>query len=169
MLLFLAVIFASISIGCPFCLQPKFPFDSRYTSACSNRQIYSAQSLLNTVDFTEKSQRFTMNGNGRRSPARVDLKSLPRVFPAPEIWARALKRASYVKEDIAIKNPRNRCRKLAAERLSVLSKELTKPLGACLDGFNSVLGRLAPFERVVVDLTVRHRYSHACHVDVRQC
>jgi hypothetical protein len=95
------------------------------------------------------------------STSKGGLKSLPRVFPAPELWARALKRSTYVKEDISIQNARIRCRKLAAERLSVLSKELTKPLGSFLDGYGSVLSRLPPFEKIVVDLTVRHRYSAA--------
>jgi hypothetical protein len=95
------------------------------------------------------------------STSKGGLKSLPRVFPAPELWARALKRSTYVKEDVSIQNARIRCRKLAAERLSVLSKELTKPLGAFLDGYGSVLSRLPPFEKIVVDLTVRHRYSAA--------
>jgi hypothetical protein len=101
---------------------------------------------------------FTMEIDAQRQQSKGGLKSLPRVFPAAELWARALKRSTYVKEDTSIQNARIRCRKLAAERLSVLSKELTKPLGSFLDGYGSVLSRLPPFEKVVVDLTVRHRY-----------
>ena len=39
----------------------------------------------------------------------------------------------------------------------MLSKELTKPLGEILDGYKTAIARLEPFEKVVVDLTVKSR------------
>jgi nucleolar GTP-binding protein len=39
----------------------------------------------------------------------------------------------------------------------MLSKHLTKPLGEILDGYDRVIRRLQPFERVVCDLTVKAR------------
>jgi hypothetical protein len=90
--------------------------------------------------------------------SRVDfLKKLPRVYPSVELLSRAQRKASFVKEDTSIQNARARCRKLAAERLSAFSKELTKPLGSLLEGYEAILRGLPPFESVVVELTVRHR------------
>ena len=162
MLIILAFVVANVSPCFSFGIPPNFYFArlaTRHESLCSRKELSSTELM-----FRSSLDKWTMYGTshtGERRPSstRTDLKGLPRVYPAPELWARAVKRASYVKEDTSIKNPRNRCRKLAAERLSVLSKELTKPLGTCLDGFDSVLARLPPFETVVVDLTVRHRYK----------
>ena len=155
----LLVCILSLSTVESFLLYPVFQLrtrlTSRFTAAQTSSSIFYDFKRLSRCKF-DKMVMYAAKNNARRS-LKGDLKNLPRVFPAPELWARALKRASFVKEDVSIKNPRNRCRKLAAERLSTLSKELTKPLGSFLDGFSMVLSRLPPFETVVVDLTVKHR------------
>mmetsp|Transcript_26227 Transcript_26227/g.68965 ORF Transcript_26227/g.68965 Transcript_26227/m.68965 type:complete len:144 (-) Transcript_26227:38-469(-) len=88
-----------------------------------------------------------------------ELKDLPRIFPATELLAKALKASSRLKEDYSIANHRQRMRKFAAEQLSSFSKELTKPLGIVAEGYGRILSRLPPFESVVADLTIRHRLN----------
>jgi hypothetical protein len=147
-------------------------YANSYTSSNSfprlNHNQFQLKGALCTHRRENKNSRLYLKMESNQvATSKGGLKNLPRVFPAPELWARALKRSTYVKEDVSIQNARIRCRKLAAERLSVLSKELTKPLGSFLDGYGSVLSRLPPFEKIVVDLTVRHRYSVAwfsCHI-----
>eukprot|EP00290_Baffinella_frigidus_P036562 CAMPEP_0180309954 /NCGR_PEP_ID=MMETSP0988-20121125/29408_1 /TAXON_ID=697907 /ORGANISM="non described non described, Strain CCMP2293" /LENGTH=478 /DNA_ID=CAMNT_0022293835 /DNA_START=9 /DNA_END=1445 /DNA_ORIENTATION=- len=85
------------------------------------------------------------------------LRQLPRVYPAEETINKAINQCMYVKEDLEVRNSRNRARKWAAERANELSKYLTKPLGETLDGYDKVLRRLQPFEKVVCDLTVKAR------------
>jgi len=85
------------------------------------------------------------------------LKKLPRVFPADELVNRAVNRALSHKEDTTVKNQRQRARKYAAEQLAILSKELTKPTGEILEGYEKILKNLSPFEKVVADLTVKSR------------
>jgi len=85
------------------------------------------------------------------------LRQLPRVYPAEEILNRAINSALYVNEDISVRNSRQRGRKWAAEQINELSKGLTKPTGEILDGYNKVLRRLQPFEKVVADLTIKAR------------
>jgi hypothetical protein len=161
--LYIAVVFLTFTSYAnsyaSFNLLPRFNYDSFEVKGalCTHR----CSSLLESKNRNPR-QFLYLNMEMVQIPtSKGGLKSLPRVFPAPELWARALKRSTYVKEDISIQNARIRCRKLAAERLSVLSKELTKPLGSFLDGYGSVLSRLPPFEKIVVDLTVRHRYYSA--------
>ena len=79
------------------------------------------------------------------------LKKLPRVFPADELVNRAVNRALSHKEDTTVKNQRQRARKYAAEQLAILSKELTKPTGEILEGYEKILKNLSPFEKVCCD------------------
>ena len=76
------------------------------------------------------------------------LKKLPRVFPADELVNRAVNRALSHKEDTTVKNQRQRARKYSAEQLAILSKELTKPTGEILEGYEKILKNLSPFEKV---------------------
>lgn len=62
-----------------------------------------------------------------------------------------------VKNDVNIKNVRNRARKHGAESLNALTQALCIPLRDIVDGYKREWRRLHPFEKVVADLTARAR------------
>lgn len=62
-----------------------------------------------------------------------------------------------VKNDMTVKNIRNRARKHGAESLNAMTQALCLPLRDVVDGYKRELRRLHPFERVVADLTARAR------------
>eukprot|EP00960_Hanusia_phi_P067785 766700-Hanusia_phi.AAC.1 len=94
------------------------------------------------------------------------LKKLPRVFPADELINRAVNQALSHKEDTTVKNQRQRARKFAAEQLAILSKELTKPTGEMLEGYERILKNLSPFEKVAGEELQRSELL-SCHAGCR--
>lgn len=60
-------------------------------------------------------------------------------------------------QDMAIKNARNRSRKWVAERMDMLGKSVSKPLGDIVRRYKHQLPILHPFEATLADLTVRAR------------
>eukprot|EP00887_Chlorella_sp_A99_P004720 scaffold4.g4720.t1 len=78
---------------------------------------------------------------------------LPMVSPAKELIDSALRRASRVQPNRKLRNEAQKAKNRAARALDTLMKELCVPLGAYLRGFPRP-GRLHPFERALLELTV---------------
>lgn len=82
---------------------------------------------------------------------------MPVVKPPRELMDKARKVPLRVKNDMTVKNIRNRARKHGAESLNAMTQALCLPLRDVVDGYKRELRRLHPFERVVADLTARAR------------
>ncbi|KAG5179656.1 P-loop containing nucleoside triphosphate hydrolase protein [Tribonema minus] len=95
----------------------------------------------------------------RRLTTTGGLKGLPIAAPADELLSGAVRRSKKIRQDMEIKNARNRARKWTAERMDTLAKEISKPLRHILDRYNYQIPILHPFEATVADLTVRARAS----------
>ncbi|CAM9322874.1 unnamed protein product, partial [Phaeothamnion confervicola] len=99
----------------------------------------------------------------RRRPARArltatgGLKGLPVATPAVELLAQATRKSMRIKQDMEIKNARNRARKWVAERMDTLGQEVSKPLRFIIQRYQRQLPILHPFEATLADLTVRAR------------
>ena len=81
-------------------------------------------------------------------------KQLIDVYPAQTHYKRALRGLKNVKPDASIKNIRNQSRKLAAQTLDELMKQLTVPISETLSIYKSLFRQLHPFEATVAELTV---------------
>ncbi|CAM9455406.1 unnamed protein product [Chrysoparadoxa australica] len=93
----------------------------------------------------------------KRLTSTGGLKGLPITSPSVELLAQAVNKSKKVKQDMDIKNARNRSRKWTAERMDTLAKEISKPLRTILQAYKYQLRVLHPFEATVADLTVRAR------------
>lgn len=86
------------------------------------------------------------------------LRLLQPLQPSTEILASA-SRTTYhtIKEDTKIANVRLRKRKQGAQTIDLLSQKLCKPLKDTVQTYNRELKYMHPFEKVVMELTVRAR------------
>ena len=84
-------------------------------------------------------------------------KELPDVFVASTHHRRALRSLKDIKQDMTIKNYRNRRRKFAAQTMDQLMKGLTVPLTTILKSYKRTLSNLHPYESTVADLTLTAR------------
>lgn len=93
----------------------------------------------------------------RRLTTTGGLKGLPVVSPADELLASAVRKAKRIRQDMEVKNSRNRARKWTAERMDSLGKEVSKPIRNVIDRYKYQMPILHPFEATVADLTVKAR------------
>ena len=84
-------------------------------------------------------------------------KQLVDVFPSETHYKRALRGLKGVKADTSIRNIRNQTRKLAAQTLDELMKQLTVPITEILSIYKALFRQLYPFEATVAELTVVSR------------
>ena len=84
-------------------------------------------------------------------------KQLVDVFPSETHYKRALRGLKGVKADTSIRNIRNQTRKLAAQTLDELMKQLTVPITEILSIYKALFRQLHPFEATVAELTVVSR------------
>mmetsp|Transcript_28622 Transcript_28622/g.70572 ORF Transcript_28622/g.70572 Transcript_28622/m.70572 type:complete len:470 (-) Transcript_28622:243-1652(-) len=88
------------------------------------------------------------------------LMKVPNVAPAKDIVQSALKRASRVTPTKGLKDPTLKERNRSAKQLDALTTNLCKPLGEYVKGFPR-LERLHPFERALLELTLRDGHYDA--------
>ena len=82
---------------------------------------------------------------------------LPDVYVGPTHFRRGLRSLRTIKPDLAVRNLRNRQRKLTASSLDALTKGLTVPITMTLRAYYRLFHHLHPFEATVADLVVQAR------------
>ena len=86
------------------------------------------------------------------------LRQLPHVQPINDIQSRALRQTfNEVKDDLKEANVRRRTQKKGAQTIDSICQKLCKPLKTTVKTYKWELRNMHPFEKVVMDLTVRAR------------
>eukprot|EP00578_Thalassiosira_sp_NH16_P008461 CAMPEP_0181117800 /NCGR_PEP_ID=MMETSP1071-20121207/22731_1 /TAXON_ID=35127 /ORGANISM="Thalassiosira sp., Strain NH16" /LENGTH=558 /DNA_ID=CAMNT_0023202243 /DNA_START=477 /DNA_END=2153 /DNA_ORIENTATION=+ len=86
------------------------------------------------------------------------LRLLPSLQPSTEILSRAQRQThNEIKDDLKIANARRRTQKRGAQTIDLLSQKLCSPLKTTVQTYRWELKRMHPFEKVVMELTVRAR------------
>lgn len=86
------------------------------------------------------------------------LRLLSPLQPSSEILSRASRQThNEVKDDLKIANVRRRTQKRGAQTIDAFCQKLCAPLKATVQTYRRELKHMHPFERVVMDLTVRAR------------
>ncbi len=125
---------------------------------------YSIRNIRTKLQFlkmtsTSSSSSPMSGGQSSRSLSQITVtgsfkKELPDVFVGSTHFRRALRSLKEVKQDMTIKNHRNRRRKYAAQTLDTLMKGLTIPLTTILKSYKRTMSNLHPYEKTVADLTL---------------
>lgn len=123
-------------------------FQSRTSSVLAAR--HNRASLASSRLFSTQHQKQKLSNTG-------GLRRLPVVKAPKELMDKARKVPLRVKNDMTVKNVRNRARKHGAESLNAMTQALCIPLRDIVNGYKQEWRRLHPFERVVADLTARAR------------
>ncbi len=125
---------------------------------CSISRLPSSSRLLSSIDRDPASTPPSPSLDESLRSQTGGLRRLPVLRPSNELISTATKRVyKTIREDRTIKNGRQRARKLGAEKMDLLMKELCAPLKDTVQGYKRELRRLHPFEKVVADLTARAR------------
>jgi len=101
------------------------------------------------------------NGNDKKKKQSANtgrLRLLPPLQPSSEILSRAYRQTYHeIKDDLKVANQRRRTQKRGAQTIDSLCQKLCAPLKKTVETYRRELRYMHPFERVVMDLTVRAR------------
>jgi len=108
-----------------------------------------------------KQQRKSKNQSNKKPKSQANtgrLRQLPHVQPINDIQSRALRQTfNEVKDDSKVANVRRRTQKKGAQTIDSICQKLCKPLKTTVNTYRWELRNMHPFEKVVMDLTVRAR------------
>ena len=156
---------------------PLMPFSSTIPTPSSFSTLYmanpktkrsgggrSSSSSAATVatkpaDITTQKQKKKQQSKPKKKEANTGrLRLLPPLQPSIEILSRA-QRQTYneVKDDLKIANQRRRTQKRGAQTIDSLCQKLCAPLKKTVQTYKRELRSMHPFEKVVMELTIRAR------------
>jgi GTP1/Obg family GTP-binding protein len=134
-----------------------------------NRSASNAASSTTIDDASNKLKnkpKSSNNNNNKKSKQKQQkpqsntgrLRQLPPLQPATEILSRA-QRQTYqsIKDDTKIANIRRRTQKRGAQTIDSLCQKLCAPLKQTVQTYQREFKHMHPFEKVVMDLTIRAR------------
>ena len=106
-------------------------------------------------------QRKSKNQSNKKPKSQANtgrLRQLPHVQPINDIQSCALRQTfNEVKDDLKVANVRRRTQKRGAQTIDSICQKLCKPLKTTVNTYRWELRNMHPFEKVVMDLTVRAR------------
>jgi GTP1/Obg family GTP-binding protein len=142
---------------------------SKNTQKANNRSSSStaAAAATSTIDpkpsSSNKNKPKRNNDKNNKSKQKPQsntgkLRQLPPLQPATEILSRS-QRLTYqsIKDDTTISNVKRRTQKRGAQTIDLLCQKLCAPLKETVTTYERTLKYMHPFERVVMELTVRAR------------
>ena len=137
-------------------------FQPRVSSviSTSTKKFSSSHPLFSTQEQSQpqsQPQSQSQSQSQQKLSNTGGLRRLPVVKSPKELMDKARKVPLRVKNDVTVKNVRNRARKHGAESLNAMTQALCIPLRDIVNGYKREWRRLHPFERVVADLTARAR------------
>ena len=153
----------TLSSSTLFMVNPKGKNTRKLNRSASNA---STTTIDDDASNNVKNKPKSSNNNNKKSKQKQQnpqsntgrLRQLPPLQPATEILSRA-QRQTYqsIKDDTKIANIRRRTQKRGAQTIDSLCQKLCAPLKQTVQTYQREFKHMHPFEKVVMDLTIRAR------------